>query len=94
MAPLYSGLFALLGEELGHPATDIPQALYDTPDDVFRDITNGNNDTPPTQDYGPAVVGFQATQGWDACTGLGSIVGSSLAAHLANKKELGGAPTS
>ena len=40
---------------------------------AFNDITSGNNAC-------PASVGYSATAGWDACTGLGSPIGTALAA--------------
>jgi hypothetical protein len=48
---------------------------------VFRDSTVGDNSVPDSQ-FGPATVGYQATPGWDACTGLGSIDGSALLRQL------------
>ena len=41
---------------------------------VFNDITVGNNAAPNTQ------AGYSATASWDACTGLGSPIGTALAA--------------
>lgn len=82
VAPLYAGLFALMAEKLGHPATNMPHAFYTAPADVFRDITSGDNSTPSTAEFGSAVTGFSAGQGWDACTGLGSINGSALTTYL------------
>ena len=32
--------------------------------------------------FGPAVAGYTAGPGWDACTGLGSVNGSALRDHL------------
>ncbi len=40
---------------------------------TFHDITNGNNGA------------FAAGPGWDACTGLGSPIGTAIAAVLAGK---------
>jgi len=88
VAPLYAGLFALMGEQLGHPPTGMPQALYTTPNTVFRDITDGDNSTPTTPDFGPAVTGFSAGTGWDACTGLGSITGSALTTFLQTQQSM------
>jgi kumamolisin len=93
VAPLYAGLFALIGEELGHPPTGMPQALYTAPATTFTDITDGNNSTPATQEYGPAVTGFSAVAGWDACTGLGSIVGTALTTYLQTQQSMTGAET-
>jgi kumamolisin len=38
---------------------------------IFRDVTSGNNAC-------PLSTGYSARAGWDACTGWGSIVGTSL----------------
>ena len=93
VAPLYAGLFALMGEQLGHPPTGMPQALYTAPATTYTDITDGNNSTPATADFGPAVTGFSAATGWDACTGLGSIVGTALTTYLQTQQAMTGAKT-
>ncbi len=93
VAPLYAGLFALMGEQLGHPPTGMPQALYAAPATTFTDITDGDNSTPTTNDFGPAVTGFSAATGWDACTGLGSIVGTALTTYLQTQQSMTGAKT-
>jgi hypothetical protein len=41
----------------------------------------GDNSVPASQ-FSPATGGYQATPGWDACTGLGSIDGSALLQQL------------
>ncbi|HEY3766587.1 MAG TPA: S53 family peptidase [Gaiellales bacterium] len=81
VAPLYAGLMARINQSIGAPATGLPEALYAVPQTAFRDITAGDNSVPSSQ-YGPAVAGYSAGDGWDACTGLGSIVGSALSAAL------------
>jgi len=48
---------------------------------VFRDVTSGDNAVPKSQ-FGPATGGHPTSQGWDACTGLGSINGSGLLQYL------------
>jgi len=93
VAPLYAGLFALMGEQLGHPPTGMPQALYTAPATTYTDITDGNNSTPATADFGPAVTGFAAATGWDACTGLGSIVGTALTTYLQTQQAMTEAKT-
>ena len=86
VAPLYAGLVARLNQALGHPVKDLLSTLYALPAAdraaVFQDITTGNNSIPATDDFGPAVTGYDATPGWDACTGLGSINGTALLARL------------
>ncbi len=72
VAPLWSGLIALLNQKLGKPVGFLQPSLYGLPSSAqaFRDITQGNNGS------------FSAGPGWDACTGLGSPVGKNLLAAL------------
>jgi kumamolisin len=69
VAPLWSGLIALINQAKGSPVGYPHAQLYAAPS-VFNDITQGNNGD------------FQATAGWDACTGLGSPKGAAIAALL------------
>jgi kumamolisin len=73
VAPLWSGLIALLNEKLGRPLGFLLPALYALPSstEAFHDITEGSNGA------------FSAGPGWDACTGLGSPSGEDLFAALA-----------
>ena len=86
VAPLYAGLVALVNQALGQPVKDLLRTLYALPAAdraaVFTDITTGNNSIPETTDFGSAVTGYDATAGWDACTGLGSINGTALLQRL------------
>jgi kumamolisin len=68
VAPLWSGLIALLNEKLGKPLGFLHPTLYGLPgtSGAFRDITAGSNGA------------FPAGPGWDAVTGLGSPNGESL----------------
>jgi kumamolisin len=81
VAPLYAGLVALINQALGQPVQALLQKLYgmsaDQKASVFRDITAGDNSVPKSQ-FGPAVGGYEAAAGWDACTGFGSINGTAL----------------
>jgi len=76
VAPLWSGLIALLNEKLGKPVGFLQPVLYGLPntDGAFHDIVSGSNGA------------FSAGPGWDACTGLGSPSGENLL------KALGGSP--
>jgi kumamolisin len=66
VAPLWAALIALIGESSGRaPGFWNPQ-LYGSPA-ALRDIIQGDNGD------------YQATAGWDGCTGLGSPNGSKLA---------------
>lgn len=83
VAPLYAALTALVNEALGHPVGDLLPKLYGMPVDagVFRDVTSGDNAVPASS-YGPKTAGYAAGTGWDACTGLGSIDGTTLVTRL------------
>ena len=69
VAPLWAALIARLNGISGKPAGFINPVLYANPQ-ALRDITSGNNGD------------FGATQGWDACTGLGSPNGQALSKLL------------
>jgi kumamolisin len=67
VAPLWAGLIALANQKNGASAGFINRAIYAaSAKKAFRDITQGNNGA------------FSAGPGWDACTGLGSPVGSAV----------------
>jgi kumamolisin len=68
VAPLWSGLIALLNQKLGKPLGFLQPALYALPksSDAFHDITSGSNGA------------FSAGPGWDAASGLGSPSGENL----------------
>jgi kumamolisin len=78
VAPLWSGLIALLNEKLGRPLGFLQPTLYGLRENsgAFHDITKGSNGA------------FSAGPGWDAATGLGSPDGEGLLNALSN-----GAPT-
>jgi kumamolisin len=69
VAPLWAALIALVNATGKTPAGFINAKLYANPT-VCRDITSGNNGA------------FEASAGWDACTGLGSPNGSAIAKLL------------
>jgi kumamolisin len=68
VAPLWSGLIALLNQSLGKPVGFLQPSLYGLPasSGAFNDITSGSNGT------------FSAGPGWDPTTGLGSPDGQNL----------------
>jgi kumamolisin len=70
VAPLWAALIALINEAGTATAGFINPKLYASPT-ALRDITQGNNGD------------FEATTGWDACTGLGSPNGTQVASVLA-----------
>ena len=72
VAPLWAGLIALANAQNGKSAGFIQPAIYAAKGKAaFRDITSGTN-------YLGTPVGFTAGPGWDACTGLGSPIGTQL----------------
>lgn len=85
VAPLYAGLVALLGQRLGRHFGCLTRTLYalaDTyPSTVFNGVADGDNAV-PVSIFGPATPGYQATAGWNACVGFGSINGRGLLAAL------------
>lgn len=70
VAPLWAGLIALINQQRGTSAGFVNPTLY-AAKSAFHDITSGNNGA------------FSAGPGWDACTGLGSPIGTAVAAALA-----------
>jgi len=72
VAPLWAGLIALINESIGKPAGFINPLLYQAANTArdLNDITSGNNGA------------YFAGPGWDACTGLGSPIGTQVAAAL------------
>ena len=71
VAPLWAGLIALSNQQNGRSAGFIqPQIYAARAASAFNDIVEGNNGA------------FRAGPGWDACTGLGSPIGSKLIALL------------
>jgi kumamolisin len=82
VAPLWAGLIALNNQQNGKSAGFIqPQIYAAKAASSFNDIVSGNNGA------------FSAGPGWDACTGLGSPIGSKVVSLLgsgAAKKKGGG----
>jgi kumamolisin len=80
VAPLWSGLIALLNEKLGKPVGFMQPALYGlaASKDALHDITQGSNGA------------FSAAVGWDPCTGLGSPNGENLLTALGGAKGTSG----
>jgi kumamolisin len=80
VAPLWSGLIALLNQKRGTPVGLLQPLIYALPksDSAFHDITSGNNGA------------FSAGPGWDAATGLGSPAGTKLETALTAAKKKAG----
>jgi kumamolisin len=70
VAPLMSALIARINQNLGRNVGFIHPVLYKA--NPATDIVEGNNDT-----VGDGM-GYNAAIGWDACTGVGSPLGSKL----------------
>jgi kumamolisin len=68
VAPLWSGLIALLNQKMGKPLGFLQPSLYGLPQSTgaFHDILSGSNGA------------FSAGPGWDAASGLGSPEGEKL----------------
>ncbi|HUD39196.1 MAG TPA: protease pro-enzyme activation domain-containing protein [Streptosporangiaceae bacterium] len=82
VAPLYAGLTACLNQAQAKPVGALCPTLYSSAlAGAFHDVLTGDNTVPQSQ-YGPAVTGYNAGPGWDACTGLGSINGTALRTAL------------
>jgi len=77
VAPLWSGLIALLNQKLGKPLGFLQPTLYGLPGstEAFHDITQGSNGS------------FSAGPGWDACTGLGSPSAENLLGALGGSQK-------
>jgi kumamolisin len=69
VAPLWAALIALINQQIGKPVGFVNPTLYASPS-AFNDITQGNNGA------------FSAGPGWDACTGMGSPIGTAVAMAL------------
>jgi kumamolisin len=69
VAPLWAALVARINQNLGTPVGYLNPTLY-THSQTLRDITQGNNGD------------FEASKGWDACTGLGSPNGQALSGAI------------
>jgi kumamolisin len=80
VAPLWSGLIALLNQKLGKPLGFLQPTLYGLAGSsgALHDITNGSNGA------------FSAGPGWDACTGLGSPDGAALLQALSAGSTISG----
>jgi len=94
-SPVFAGMVALLNQHLGQNGLgNINPTLYriaQSTNDVFHDVTTGNNMEPCVQGSLGCVngmVGYSAGPGFDLAAGLGSVD----AAHMVNEWTLG-APT-
>jgi len=80
VAPLYAGLVVLLNQKLNRRLGFMNPTLYaDAPLHCFHDITAGNNGA------------YSASYGWDACTGLGTPIGTQMLQALSASPQQRGA---
>jgi kumamolisin len=82
VAPLWAGYFALINQARGTRLGFVNPALY-TNAAEFREVTTGTNIPAGT------TLGYTAGPGWNACTGLGVMLGAKLFAAL---KSAGSSP--
>lgn len=74
VAPLWAGLIARINQLVGKPVGFLNPTLYaQGGSGGFHDITSGNNGA------------YAARTGWDACTGLGSPIGTAIQALLSGQ---------
>jgi len=80
-APLWAGLIARINQGHGRPVGFVNPLLYSAGKEAFRDVVAGGNQ------------GCLAGVNWDACTGLGSPRGETLASALPGAVRAAGANT-
>jgi len=73
VAPLLGGMMARLNSMTSSRIGFVNPTWYTASATAFNDITVGDN-------HGGNTVGYVATAGWDACTGIGSPIGTSILA--------------
>jgi subtilase family serine protease len=82
-SPQWAGLVAIADQIAGHGLGQINPTLYSLANSSsygsdFFDVTVGSNQS------NPAIPGYQASQGWDPVTGLGTPDAANLVPALAN----------
>jgi len=71
VAPFYAGMVAVMNTALDEPIGYFNPSLYSfSGSSTYRDVTSGSNGL------------YNAGPGWDACTGLGSVVGNAMVMSL------------
>lgn len=78
VSPAFSAFLALCNKSSSsyNGTTNVLTKLYDAPSGCFRDITSGTNNSLNL----PGL--YNAVSGYDQCTGLGSIIGTTLITNL------------
>ncbi len=92
--PLVAGLVAVINAELatlgvGYTVGFLNPMLYALGESVCRDVDAVDSSAPafagPLDNSHGALTGYPAVQGWDPCTGWGSINGTALLNALRNQ---------
>jgi kumamolisin len=82
VAPLWAGFIALANQAAAKSHGFINPLLYSNASGAnakgFREITSGNNRPSGSS------IGYDAGPGWNACTGLGVMIGGTLLTTLSN----------
>lgn len=90
VAPLWAALIARINQKLGGNVGFINPQLYALAAGLgFNDIKVGDN---KCSFAGHNIVGYAAGDGWDACTGLGTPIGTTLAGLLKIPAQLPASP--
>ena len=90
VAPLWAALIARINQKLGGNVGFINPQLYALAAGLgFNDIKVGDN---KCSFAGQNNVGYAAGDGWDACTGLGTPIGTTLAGLLKIPAQLPASP--
>jgi len=72
VAPLLAGMMARINQLSGRRIGFTNSDWYGVRTTAFNDIVTGNNATPNS------LAGYKATSSWDACTGIGSPIGTEI----------------
>ena len=83
-APLFASYLILINAKTF--INPLLYSIFNTNISCFHDITVGSNADNTSGGSGSGVVSYQATSGYDWCSGLGSIVGDLLTTTLNNNK--------
>jgi subtilase family serine protease len=101
-APSFAGLLALVEQKVGGSLGNVNPTLYGLANstyynNVFHDVTSGNNSVPCLQGTpncsSGGSIGYAASIGYDQATGLGSIDVSNLINDWKNAPAAGGGST-
>jgi kumamolisin len=76
VAPLMAALVARLNQAMQKHVGFLNPLLYANAGEVSHDVTSGTNAITNT------VQGYSAGPGWDACSGLGTPIGTAILAKL------------